>query len=69
MRLPQSVRAIASCLGNFSDLLVVFFGEMEMQVDPYTSKKTATTELQVSLFCDVAPIRNSFVISTDSGAQ
>jgi HK97 family phage major capsid protein len=57
-------------LGVFSDLLIVNWGVMEFITDPFTSKRSAQTELLVNLHADAGPVRaKSFLVSTDSGAQ
>lgn len=40
--------------GNFSDLLVGFFGGLDLTVDPYTNSKSGTVRIVALQSCDVA---------------
>jgi hypothetical protein len=40
--------------GNFSDLLVGFFGGLDITVDPYTNSRSGTVRIVALQSCDVA---------------
>ena len=56
--------------GNFEDAVMGMWGGLDILVDPYTNASTATINVTVNAFIDVA-VRHaaSFAWSTDSGAQ
>ena len=56
--------------GNFEDCILGMWGGMDVVIDPYTSAQTATVNVTINAFIDVA-VRHaaSFAWSTDSGAQ
>jgi hypothetical protein len=52
--------------GNWEDLIIAQFGGLDIIVDPYTSKTTGLTELQVDSFWDIDLKREeSFAIAAD----
>ena len=40
--------------GNFADLLIGFFGGLDLLVDPYTNSANSVTRLRATQFLDVA---------------
>lgn len=59
-----------SIFGNFRDMLICMWAGMEIIVDPYTSRKEGTIEIQIEKMWDLV-IRHpeSFSLSSDSAAQ
>jgi HK97 family phage major capsid protein len=56
----------AMIFGNWEDLIIAQFGGLDIIVDPYTSKTTGLTELQVDSFWDIDLKREeSFAIAAD----
>jgi HK97 family phage major capsid protein len=56
-------------LGDFSDLLIVNWGVIEIS-DPFGAKRTAQTELLIEIHADAGPVRGkSFTVSTDTANQ
>lgn len=55
--------------GNFADLLVGFFGGLDIVVDPYTASTSGTVRVVALQSCDVA-VRNavSFCLANDGGS-
>jgi hypothetical protein len=56
--------------GNWADLLIGYWGGMELIYDPYSRKQYGEIELCINVMVDVlARHAASFVVSTDSAAQ
>lgn len=55
--------------GNFADLLVGFFGGLDLTVDPYTNSRSGTVRVVALQSCDVA-VRHavSFCLGNDGGS-